>query len=528
MIPVQELQLGFRDAENYKKKENKELFNRLFVRTASLEQLCNANTYFLIGEKGAGKTAYAVYLENNNYQNISASLHYIRETEYVKFVELKQARHLTLSDYTNIWKVIIYLLLAEVISSREGKNPAWSQFVRFRNLKSAIDAYYRDAFAPEIIYAIRFAEDSEVAAKLIAQFAEAGGSHKETLSFTQSQFQTNLFYIQRQFEDALRSVKLTRDNVLFIDGIDIRPGSIPFEVYLECIKGLANAVWAANNDFFANIKGSKGRLRVVLLVRPDIFDMLGLQNQNSKLRDNSVVLNWLTTYTEHRGSNLFHMADKLLSFQQPKQYSVGEVWDYYFPFDTPDVRVSQQEPSSFISALRFSLYRPRDILGMLSILKENFIEQRRPLDEVFKSDDFISPIFTRKYSDYLLGEVKDHLSFYYPAKDWELFLKFFQFFHGKTYFQYAEYLTAYSEFETYLKRNSIEKPTFAMTPDTFLQFLFDLAVLCYVAETKDEQFYGWCFRERTATNIAPKVRTDVRYLIHLGLRKALELGKILK
>lgn len=529
MIPVSKLQLGFRDAENYKRRENKDLFNQLFIRTNSLDQICDPSTFFLVGEKGAGKTAYAVYLQNNDYKNINAGIRYIRETEYAKFVELKQAKHLTLSDYTNIWKVIIYLLLSQMVKSREKKNPGWLQFNKFHELTAAIDAYYRDAFAPEIIYAIQFAEQSEIAAKLLSKFASVSGGQKESLSFTQNQFQTNLLYIQHQFEEALRSVKLKHNHVLFIDGIDIRPGSIPFDAYLECIKGLANAIWAVNNDFFANIKDSKGRLRVVLLVRPDIFDLLCLQNQNSKLRDNSVVLDWMTTYLDHRHSSLFQMSDRLLSFQQASVLKPGEAWDYYFPFNTPAVTSKQDTPSSFISFLRYSLYRPRDIIAMLSILKENFIEQQRPFNDVFREHDFVDPMFTRKYSDYLLGEVKDHLSFYYPGNDWNMFLKFFQYLHGKWAFTYEEFLAAYREFDTFLRCNSIQKPEFTATPDTLLQFLFDLAILCHITEADDEQrFFGWCFRERSATNIAPKVRTHVKYEIHFGLRKSLDLGKSLR
>ncbi|MDD1702114.1 MAG: hypothetical protein LUQ31_03940, partial [Methanoregula sp.] len=51
-----------------------------------------------------------------------------------------------------------------------------------------------------------------------------------------------------------------------------------FEEYLECVQGLANAAWAVNNDFFATLDNERGSLRVVLLVRPDIFDKFGLQN----------------------------------------------------------------------------------------------------------------------------------------------------------------------------------------------------------------------------------------------------------
>ena len=107
MLPISQLDLGFNDAENYKRRENKELFAKFFYRNNSLEKLCEEKTCFLIGEKGTGKTAYAVYLENNNYRDIFGSLHYIRETEYQKFINIKKLENLQLSEYVSIWKVIL-------------------------------------------------------------------------------------------------------------------------------------------------------------------------------------------------------------------------------------------------------------------------------------------------------------------------------------------------------------------------------------------------------------------------------------
>lgn len=526
MIPIPELKLGYRDAENYKRRENKELLNRLFVRTPELEALCRPGTFFLVGEKGSGKTAYAVYMENNQYRGIQATLKYIRETEYAKFVELKEALHLTLTDYTRIWKVILLLLFAERISSREASTPSWwDNHVRFRGLKEAIDAFYNNAFSPEIVNAIQFAEEADLSARLLLEHAQLGAGLKSSAVFTESRFQTNLMFVERQLEDALRSLKLEKDYLIFVDGIDIRPGSIPYDTYLECIKGLANAVWSLNNDFFSSIKDSSGRMRAVLLVRPDIFDSIGLQNQNSKLRDNSVVLNWLTTYIDHRSSGLFQVADRVLAYQQDSAVREGEAWDHYFPFEEPNLRREREYPSSFIEFLRVSMYRPRDIHGIMAILRDNFVAEGRDPSETFTVADLRKPSFTRQYSDYLLGEVKDHLCFYYPAQEWEQFLKFFQFLHGKSQFTYDEFLAAYSEFGDYTSRNGYAMPSYARTPDSLLQFLYDLSVLCWVSETDDEKFFGYCFRERTPANLAPKVRTGVRYEMHPGIRKALDIGK---
>jgi hypothetical protein len=529
MKPVPELSFGYRDAENYKRRENKQLFSQIFFRTPELDRLCTQDIYFLVGEKGTGKTAYAVFLSNMEYGNNVATLRYIRETEYKRFVSLKRAKHLTLSDYTNIWKVIIYLLLAQQIRDKEKGNPLFAGFRKFSRLSRAIDDYYKKAFSPEIIYAIQFAEEANIAAELVAKHTDVGATtgseDKSSVSFAESRFQVNLLYVQMQLEEALSSLKLSQNHILFVDGIDIRPSSIEYEDYLACVKGLANAVWSVNSDFFANIKDSKGRLRVVLLVRPDIFDSLGLQNRNSKIRDNSVVLNWITTYPEYRDSPLFLMTDRLLAYQQDVELPPGATWDYYFPYDAPNVRSEQQFPSSFINFLRYSLYRPRDILTMLMIQQENFIEQRRGSSKVFHQSDFEAPAFTRKYSDYLLGEVKDQLMFCYASEDYEIFLKFFQFLNGKSQFTYDEFLGSFKEYTQFLERNSMKRPEFCDTPDNFLQFLYDLNVICYIVHTVDERFFGWCCRERSPSNIAPKVRTHARYDVHYGLMKALDLGK---
>lgn len=89
---INELSFGFPDAENYKRKENKDLFNKIFIKDDYLQKILNPSTSFLIGEKGTGKTAYAVFLSNNHYKDHFSSLKYIRETEYNKFLILKKRK----------------------------------------------------------------------------------------------------------------------------------------------------------------------------------------------------------------------------------------------------------------------------------------------------------------------------------------------------------------------------------------------------------------------------------------------------
>ncbi|HGV3471074.1 TPA: funZ protein, partial [Klebsiella michiganensis] len=73
MIPIKDLTLGYADAENYKRRENKDLLNKVFIRDNHLSELCEPNISFLVGEKGTGKTAYSIYLSNNNINNTLAT-----------------------------------------------------------------------------------------------------------------------------------------------------------------------------------------------------------------------------------------------------------------------------------------------------------------------------------------------------------------------------------------------------------------------------------------------------------------------
>lgn len=384
--------------------------------------------------------------------------------------------------------MIIYLLIAEEINRTDFARYIEGGLIGFKNLRKAIDEYYNNAFTPEIKYAINFAEQSKRAAEILAKYCKASASKVEDVSFSEARFQLNLLYIQRKFEDTFRSLRLKRNHVLFIDGIDIRPDKIPYDDYLECVKGLANAVWTINTDFFSSIKSSEGRLRVVLLLRPDIFQSLGLQNQGNKVVDNSVLLDWRTTYPDCQNSALFAMTDRLLSAQQTETVEIGQAFSYYFPYHAIDTRSKLRKDSPFVTFLRFSLFRPRDMISMLQNLQQLFIEQRRGEKEFFREEDFDSPVFRRRYSEYLATQVKDHISFYHNISEYQLFLKFFEFLQGNFKFTYDQYIMAYNQFIQYLKRSSIPSPMFFDTPDNFLQFLFDLNVICYVEDTRDESY----------------------------------------
>ncbi|MGE4284944.1 MAG: funZ protein, partial [Clostridia bacterium] len=330
---VNDLMLGFNDAEDYRRSENRRLFNDVFVKDYNLEKLLQLNTFFLIGEKGTGKTAYAVYLANNEYKNTRSQLTYIRETEYKRFIKLKELKHLEFSDYTTIWKVILLVLIATNIEAKD-IDSAFSKNSKLENVHKAINSYYVKGFSPEISTIMELVVNSKLAAELFTNFANVSAGKTKQSTFSETTTQLNLLNIYRELCSAISDLRLSRNQFLFIDGIDIRPEGIQYREYLACIKGLAEATWELNNDVFPPIKGSKGRIKIVLLLRPDIMTSIGLQNTMNKITNNTVYLDWRTTYPEHRNSKLFSLSEKLLSHQQEdelKNLPAGSIWDQYFP-----------------------------------------------------------------------------------------------------------------------------------------------------------------------------------------------------
>ena len=220
MKRVNELYLGFSDATNYSQRGNKELFNHIFVKNHFLDEILEPSRYFLIGEKGTGKTAYATYLSISNYKENSARNQFISATDYEKFYKLKNQNQLDLTDYEGIWKVIMLLIVSKTISEDDSITSKFNKS-NVKQLITAIQDYYNNAFSPEITTVMKVMDDSEAVAKIISKVVEIGGGIKNSTEYTETKFQHNLYYIEHNFEENISNLKINKDLTIFIDCIDI-------------------------------------------------------------------------------------------------------------------------------------------------------------------------------------------------------------------------------------------------------------------------------------------------------------------
>ena len=494
-----------------------DLFEKIFLVGGIVDAICQPSKIFLIGEKGSGKTAYSVYMAKKKNSAVKCSISMVNDLLYRKFLNMKRSNALVLSDMKDVWLVILYLVVAEKYQETYGKSIFSG--MKFKKLKKAIDAFYSDAFKPELVNAFEFVQNASSSINLMAAagvFSSGHESGKETQEkYVEHSYQISLLKLQKGFEEAFEELGESNSYILFIDGIDARPVDIDNKEYFECITGLVNAVLELNRGVLA-----KKHVKVMPLMRPDVMYRIPVQNMNQKVRDNSVLLNWDTSYKGYVKSKLFKIAGDYFAKQQTEEIDGEKAWDYYFPYKIPH-KNRKNAPSysenAFVEFLRYSSYKPRDILTMLN---EMVMATK---GSHFSHDDFFDML--NSYSGYLEGELKDYLLIYMTEENYEDFRLFFDYFHGMRDFSYAVFKEKHLEYIHYLKDAGRQIPPEMDTVQRALQLLYDANVIGYretfVAHPgKSEVRVHWSFKERTYANVRPNVRMNETYMFHLGYSRA--------
>ena len=82
MLPVTDIDFGPIDVVSYRQRDKKNLLGKILYKEYFLDEIIKPSKFFLIGEKGTGKTSYSVYLENGDYENTRARVVELNGTDY--------------------------------------------------------------------------------------------------------------------------------------------------------------------------------------------------------------------------------------------------------------------------------------------------------------------------------------------------------------------------------------------------------------------------------------------------------------
>lgn len=211
-----------------------------------------------------------------------------------------------------------------------------------------------------------------------------------------------------------------------------------------------------------------------------------------------------------------------------KENDTSDIFELYFPWKMHSSKYTDRDyDTAFMSFLKISLSRPRDILVIMQyirkiMLQNNYGEQEFFCKEIFESDEF-----QNKYSEYFMSSLKDQLSFYYSNVDFQHFLKLFDYFNDNN-FTYSVFKSNYDKFVDYILTNADDIPEFFDDDKKLLQLLYDCNVIAAIE--KDEHgndFFHFSYREKDNSNIHPKVwmGDNITYRFHYGLYKKIRLGR---
>lgn len=517
--PFSELFLKCHDASVFEEKNNHLLLSKVFFDDFHTERILQQDQYFLIGEKGTGKTIIAQYLSHIRTEK-NCSVVDFSAIDFETFRRLHEGGQLKYIQADQLWQVLLLVMVAEYVIKKEG---SILSFGRFSKLKDLIDEFYDKRFVPEFPVAVQMIERFDHLEKLSnAYIGERGGSTGNEQITTANTAESPLNTLLRNIENCFLGARIQDDHVIFVDKIDVKPDDIDFDKFIKALRSFARAVLYLNERVFAKMKGRK-RIKIVLLLRPDIFDRLNLQNQSARASDNSVILNWDTTYEHHRNSTIFQLTDRFLGRQSGREFGRGEAWDHYVDRSVYHFEKSESpaDNRAFREFLRLSWFRPRDIIRALHICQSQPECSERVTRLVFERS-------FKEFSDYLFGEVRDFSRFYFSDDTFSLIERFFSEIQTTDDIDYDTFMVVHQRFMKKLENSSVERRIDERIADAdeFLQILYSSNIICWRMEN---DFGGvddyWAFRERSATRLEPKVGLYCKYGVHYGLRRALRLKR---
>lgn len=481
-----DIDFPYDEADNYLTSNNKNKFNRFFYKGDIFETLKKDTTYYLIGDKGSGKTAYSVYYCNNNVEgNIHSKIYQLTVDDYNKIIQMKADHKLDYTNYVTLWKAIILIKICSSISSNEVSLFGKKGFKKIENLlkRYKFTEFTLDSFSPtSFMDSIEFSSNHslEIEKSNINPSISQSKTKSNQVSYEKSIYTDNWVTFINEITDEISKLRLSNNHYLFIDGIDSRPSDIDFESYSSCVYPLIRAVYEVNTTIFSRIKDrNKGRLQIILLSRLDIFLQAGLSNPGSKLRDNCAYIDWNTKDDNYENSKIYSLVNNILS-QQDNTLN----WKSFF-----DYNISRGNDSfySFTYFLRLTTGKPRDFIKILKILQELCKHSNNQPDAAIIEDDE----FQKAYSTYFIDKLRTALSFTYKTEEIDELFSFLRSL-GKRYMKKSELEIVYNNYNHKDKLIQSFKDF-----NGLLKLLFDNDMICV---REKNGIFRWKYKETSVVN----------------------------
>lgn len=451
--------------------------SKYFYDDGEIAYLTNGDRYFVIGRKGAGKTAIADYINNIRAPKHLSLKISLKNFPFNELYSLSNDSYSAPNEYISIWKYMIYSYICKLMAQNENIETDISALLNSlygtdteKQLHKLIKKWTMTSFNVEVLgYGVGINRST----------------NEKSHWITKSEILENV--ILKYIDDT--------NYYIIIDELDenytIFSSDEERKRYFDLITSLLKAVQDIKNIF-----DGYNNIRPLVFLREDIFNLL-IDPDKNKWLDNAICLNWDV-------AKLRNMLKHRLDVLERKRFeSFEDAWHSIFTDELIKYGTQQAKSiDSFSYINRLAQLRPRDFLEYIRGCAEKALKKGALLidAQLVKSNN-------REYSNYLLSELRDEAHSVLPCFDKIIdILPIIR----KQMFKFDEFANIFNE------RKKAGVLDTAKSAEEVLEILFEYGIIGNAPKIKGKAIFRYEYP-------TAKLNLKESFIIHRGLYGALQI-----
>lgn len=496
----------FRRADGSQEAEDKN-FENLFYNGNKKYDLLNDNPdkYIISGRKGTGKTILAKYFEKEkNKEGIPTKI--LNKRELVLNLYLEKGKYALDRQEQELF--IEYTLLCEmsklILENKRKlfkvKNilKLWKIQKNLKCLKQLVEErypgknYYKESYSTVNNHEANASDKIKNGRIETALNAKIGYSIDE-------KFQKSPYYqiIDKMKKTLFYLMKIMPVNVIFDDLDELEEKLDENE---NLIYFLIDFIEVSNSLNTQIRKEGIYNSRIIILIRSDIIKLLNenSSNLNKIITDSEIRLNWIKKV---KGNEMHPLMELIVtkikkSNSELINLSNEEVESRFFPQKVNGIPVMDH-------MLNCSFGRPRDIVTMLNVIKNEYPDKKAFYSELFKSTQ-------QEYSIKFTDELRNELSTHYESTVIKECFSIIHSINKRTFW--------ISDIEKALEKN-VDENSFFKTKEQFADFIYAYGIAGNIWQNEGNRKNNFSWKYREDGNESPDY--NKKFYLHIGLRKTL-------
>lgn len=450
---------------------------KYFYDDGEISQLRSGDKYFVIGRKGAGKTAIADYINGIDTYNTFSTKISFKNFPFNELYSYTNDSFTAPNQYISIWKYVIYSSICQLLAKNE-------------NLDSEVSASLKKLYGMDTERKLSKLIEKWTATSFNLEVLGIGAGGERTKNDKSS-------WIEKLdvLEDVIQEYADQSSYFVLIDELDenytIFESESARKKYFDLITSLFKAVQDIKSSLSDDIK-----VYPIVFLREDIFNLITDPDKN-KWHDYSINLKWDI-------AKIRNMLKHRISTVTKSHYtSFDDAWHSLFLND--EILIGNRRAkavNSFDYIDRLAQLRPRDYIEYIRECAELALKR----GELQISGEIVK-YNNREFSNYLLNEIRDEAHSALPEFDAVIALLPLI---RKPVFSFEDFKR---EYDKALERRSLVTEK---NYEKVLELLFEYGVIGNVPKMKGKAVFRYEYPNA-------KINQNERVIIHRGLYGALQI-----